>query len=350
MPEFNLSKRIEALRLRRRGCSTSVLRVLCRCVLLLLAVGLAACGTANNATGNQAPISAQTPEVTSAATVTMTPTRTPTTMPTWTPTPVPSPTFTRTPTPEPTATATRRPTLTPWPSTGGDARKAFAPILVYHHIAEPPEKAGGAESDYYVSPASFEEQLRYLSESGYQSVSLSALHNYLEAGEPLPDRPVILTFDDGYIDNFTVALPLLVKYGFTATFFLVTDPIDGKYPGYITWAQVEEIIRSGMEVEPHSLSHSDLRKQPEEQVFREVVDAKETLEKHTGKPCRFFSYPLGAYDERVVNILRQMGFLGAVTLDHGTSVALDDMFQLPRIWVRRRDSMETFIQKLERGW
>ena len=105
---------------------------------------------------------------------------------------------------------------------------------MYHYVSEPPADADIYRRDLSVTPANFEVQLAWLQGQGYESITLTDLVYHLARGWSLPDKPVILTFDDGYRDNYTNAFPLLLEYGYTGTFFLVTGPIDFENPDYLT--------------------------------------------------------------------------------------------------------------------
>ncbi len=306
-------------------------------VMALAVVALAACAPAP--TPQPSPTATPTSQPSPTATA-FVPTATSTPQPS--PTATPLPTATSTPQPPPTATPTARAA-----STGG--RVAPVPILMYHHIADLPDDANSDRRDYAVCPARFEEQLRYLKEQGYESVSLYAVIRYLEGADPLPARAVVITFDDGYRDNAVVAFPLLVKYGFTATFFVNAKPIDDGYPGYMTWAQVEQLSRSGMDVESHSYSHPMLTRLSDEDLLQEIRKAGDAIERHTGKRPRLFSYPYGTYNRQVVEALRAEGYLGAVTLRSGAAQTSPSVFDLARVWVRYDDTLESFAAKLERG-
>ncbi|MBC7260053.1 MAG: polysaccharide deacetylase family protein [Chloroflexi bacterium] len=307
-------------------------------VAALALAALAACGSA------PAPISTPDPPLPTATAFVPAPTNTPTPLPSPTATPTPSPTATPLPTsqPPPTATPTVRVAST-------DGQVTPVPILMYHHIADLPDDANSDQRDYAVSPARFEEQLRYLKAQSYESVSLYAVIRYMEGVDSLPARAVVITFDDGYRDNAVVAFPLLVKYGFTATFFINTQPIDDEYPGYMTWAQVEQLSRAGMDVESHSYSHPMLTRLSDEDLLREIRKAGDAIERHTGKHPRLFSYPYGTYNRQVVDALRAEGYLGAVTLRSGTARTSPSVFDLARVWVRYDDTLEAFAAKLERG-
>ncbi len=219
---------------------------------------------------------------------------------------------------------------------------------MYHHIAVPPPDADAIRRDLSVSPVNFEEQLRYLRESGYHSITLRDLIYYLALGWPLPENPIVLTFDDGYRDNYTNAYPLLQKYGFVATFFPITAPIDQGNEEYLSWEEVREMSERGMEFGCHSYTHPDLRGKPIDYIIWQVVGSKEAVEARTHRPVRFFSYPSGRYDQRVVDILRSAHFWGAVTIEQGTRQSSEHPFRLKRIRVRGSDSLGDFIGKL--GW
>ena len=162
------------------------------------------------------------------ATPSATPSSTPTEPPTVEPSPTDRATATATATTTATATATTAPTTTPepQPTPDGVVRRIRVPILMYHYLSAPPPGADAVRRSLSVSPETFAEHLRYLKEAGYETISLADLALALQIGHPLPERPIVITFDDGYRDNYTQAFPLLRAQGYTATFFLVTGPID----------------------------------------------------------------------------------------------------------------------------
>lgn len=214
------------------------------------------------------------------------------------------------------------------------------PILMYHYIAVPPPDADPIRLDLSVSPADFEAQLRYLAEAGYESISLHDLLFHLTIGKPLPPKPIVLTFDDGYLDNYTNAFPLLKKYGFTATFFIITDFVDWGYEEYMTWDQLREMAQAEMEIESHSRDHPDLRGKPLDYLVWQILGPKEAIEAHIGHTVRFFSYPSGRYDEEVVNVLRSAHYWGAVAITQGAGQSSEQPFEFQRIRVRGRYTEE----------
>lgn len=291
------------------------------------------------ATFPPSPTATQTPTPTPTATFTPTPT------PTWTPTPTP----TRTPTPTSTPTPTFTPTpLRPTPD--GVERRARVPILMYHHIDTPPPDADAIRRDLSVTPQNFEAQLHYLKQAGYESVTLNDLALYLTVGKPLPPRPIILTFDDGYADAYHHAFPLLRSYGFVGTFFLISAPIDQGNPDFLSWDQVREMHAAGMKFEPHSYDHPDLRNRGYQFLVFQILAPKEAIEARTGETCRFYAYPAGRYDQKVIDVLRSAYFWGGVLTEQGATHTTADLFTLRRVRVQGSDDLEAFIRKLNLDW
>lgn len=282
-------------------------------------------------------------------TYTPTPTFTPAARPTDTPRPtptlaLPSPTA---PPPSPTPTATSTPTPEPLPTPDGVTRTLRVPILMYHYISEPPPDADAIRRDLSIRPEVFEEHLRFLKEAGYTSISLADLALALEAGYPLPEKPIILTFDDGYRDNFEVAFPLLQQYGFKATFFLLTAPLDAQDPAYISWEQAVALDAAGMELGAHGYTHVDLRGRTVDYLVWQVLGSKEAIEARIRKPVRFFCYPSGQYDDLTIRVLHSAGYWGAVTTEAGDLHRSGELFTLRRVRVHGRYTAEALADVLE---
>jgi peptidoglycan/xylan/chitin deacetylase (PgdA/CDA1 family) len=259
-------------------------------------------------------------------------------------TPTATPTATFSPTPTPT------PTPTPPPTPDGQTRSVRLPILMYHYVSEPPPDADAYRQDLSVTPENFEGQLRYLIENGYTTITLKELIYHLTLGRPLPERPVILTFDDGYRDNFLQAYRLLRRYDSVGTFFVVTGFIDENRPEYLTWGQVRVMHRGGMAFGSHSYTHPDLRGQEMDYLVWQILGSQQALAERIGEPVRFFSYPAGSYDRQVIDVLRSAGFWAAVTTQQGTTHTSDGLFELARVRVRGDDTLDDFAAKLNRAW
>ena len=232
------------------------------------------------------------------------------------------------------------------PTPDGVRREQAVPILMYHHVSDPQPGWDRLRRSLTVSETQFRGQLVYLRGRGYQTVHLAELVNHLTTGAPLPEKPIVITFDDGYRDNYEVALPALQEYGFVATFFLVTAPIDEGSPEFMTWEQVKAMHQAGMEFGSHSYTHPDLRGKSEDYLVWQLVGSKEAIEERIGEPVRFLAYPSGAYDEQVIAVAKSAGFWGAVAVDFGCRQALDRLFTLSRVRVTPEDTESSFERKL----
>lgn len=221
---------------------------------------------------------------------------------------------------------------------------------MYHYISAPPPDADRYRKDLSVSPEQFESHLRYLREHGYTSISLSNLVYHLTQGTPLPPKPIILTFDDGYADHYTQAFPLLQKYGFRAAFFIITDFVTEKRPGYMTWDQLKELVAAGMEIGSHSRNHPDLRGQPLDYLVWQALGSKEAIEYYLGITPRFVAYPSGRYDDQTIAVFHSAHFWAGLTTTQGTEQRSDRLFELQRLRVRGQYTAEDLDILLHLDW
>lgn len=266
------------------------------------------------------PTVTDTPTPTETATPTNTPTETPTETPTL------SPTFT----PLPSRTLTRTPTVNP------NLRTLRVPILMYHYISSPPP--GDKLPDLYLPAREFEAQIEWLAVNGYHPIRLMDLGYALASGVPLPEKPIVLTFDDGYADFYHNALPILRNYRFPATVFVLPQWADENRPGYLTWSQMSEITRAGIEIGSHGPDHSDLvlvQRRSQTQLEEHVRGSKQTIELRLGIPVKTFNYPSGSYNARVIQVVQASGYIAAVITDsQGMRHTSDKPFELKRIRIQ----------------
>lgn len=245
------------------------------------------------------------------------------------------------PLPSPTAAAGAA-ELTP----DGVTRTVGVPILMYHYVGGLPADADIYRVDLTVSPEQFEAQLAYLQRAGYTGIALEELVRHLATGSPLPPQPIVLTFDDGYVDNYLYAFPLLRQYGFRGTFFVVTGFLDEGRGGYLTWEQARLMHDHGMDIQPHGLAHDDLRSRPEEDLLAELIACRRAVEERLGKSARLFAYASGRYDERVLAAMPGAGYVGAVTTAPGVEHSSDGLLELSRIRIHGADDLEDFAAVL----
>lgn len=209
--------------------------------------------------------------------------------------------------------------------------EARVPVLMYHEIAPGP-------NNLYVMPQELADHLEYLQQQGYTTIPLQHLYESFTKGRQLPSRPVVLTFDDGYLSFAVSALPILRGRRFTATLFVITGLV-GK-PGYITWEQARQIAGAGMEVGAHTVTHPDLARVDVERQRREVSESRRVLEAELGQPVRFFAYPAGRYNDKTLSAVKEAGFFGAVTTVYGPATPAQDPLQWQRIRINQGVSKE----------
>lgn len=279
-------------------------------------------------------------------TLTQAPTHTFTPFPTATSTETPSPTPTLHPsiTPEPTATFTPIPLPTP---SGIYSWTLRVPILMYHYISTPPEDADIYRLDLSVEPAMFRAQMQYLAENGYSTIDLYDLSLAITNKIELPAKPVIITLDDGYVDNYWYAFPVLQEFGFKATFFVVTEFVDNNNPNYMSWEMLEAMAAAGMRIEPHSKNHPDLSGRERDFLIYQMLGSQETIAAHIGYTPRYFAYPGGRYDETAMQILAELDYWGAVTTMGGKWHGFNDRFEWTRVRVRLTTTLAEYADLVD---
>jgi len=221
---------------------------------------------------------------------------------------------------------------------------------MYHYISAPPTGADAIRLDLSVTPQRFESHLKYLRDAGYHVITLDDMLYYLTQGRPLPEKPVILTFDDGYEDNYRNAFPLLEKYGMVGHFFLITDFINQGRPGYMTWPQIEEMAAAGQRFGSHSRNHADLRGKSVDYLVWQALGGKEAIEEHLGYHPRWIVYPSGDYDEQVIAVYKSAHYWGGLTTRQGATHTLNDIFKLTRVRVRGSYTAEKLGALLKVDW
>ena len=197
-----------------------------------------------------------------------------------------------------------------------------APILMYHNIDEKADNLS-------VPGKSFEKQMKFLKDNKYNVISLAELANLITRERRIPKRTVAITFDDGRENNFTNAYPILKKYGFTATFFVIPGHCD--WTGYLTKTQIKELSDNGFEIGSHTLNDKWLVGLSDAVLIQEIAGSKLALEAITKKRVVLFSYPLGGFDQRVRLIVMKTGYLAACTTNTGSYNPFYDVYALKRV-------------------
>jgi peptidoglycan/xylan/chitin deacetylase (PgdA/CDA1 family) len=221
------------------------------------------------------------------------------------------------------------------------------PILMYHYVSEPPPGSDIYRVDLSVAPDAFRQQMAHLRDSGYTPVDLYDLSTAIVAHTELPEKPIIITFDDGYLDNYENAFPVLQEFGFKGTFFVVTEFIDSGREGYMTWEMIEEMSRAGHRIESHSRTHPDLTTKSRDGLIWEILGSQETLTAHIGYKPRYFCYPGGTYNDETIRILKELDFWGAVTTENGTWHGFNDRFEWRRVRMRNSTTIQEFSRLID---
>jgi peptidoglycan/xylan/chitin deacetylase (PgdA/CDA1 family) len=222
--------------------------------------------------------------------------------------------------------------------------QVLVPILEYHYIRVNPDPGDRLGFTLSVTPADFAAQLDWLRASGYHTVDLNDVRAYFQGHVPLPSRPVVLTFDDGYKDFYTAAFPALVDHGFKAVSYVVPGFLDG--PRYLSTAEVRSIDAAGMEVAAHTMHHVDLTKASAAQLVVEVDGSRSALEQIVGHPVRDFCYPSGKYDATVIAAVQHAGFESATTEVPGTGHNWAGRLTWTRVRVNGGERLDQFIASL----
>lgn len=223
-------------------------------------------------------------------------------------------------------------------------RTVNIPILTYHYIGDNPNPEDKARDNLSVSPVKFDEQMKYLSEHGYNPITLDMLYQGLMGLSNLPAKPVVLTFDDGYIDFYLIAYPILKRYNLHAVSFIPTGLIGQGY--YLTWEQIKEMDQSGLiSFQAHSVNHYNLVSLNSEQLKYQLTQSKSTLESQLGKPVNFMSYPYGTADETIWQAVKEAGYLGAVGTYYGSTESEGNLIDMPRIKISGSLSIEDFSKQ-----
>ena len=213
----------------------------------------------------------------------------------------------------------------------GQTQRYVTKAFMYHAVSDIP----GENASLYVTPLEFEKQIAWLSDAGFTSVFADKFGTY-------GYKTAAITFDDGYENVYTEAFPILKKYNFKATVFLITSPAEG----HITDEEIKEMTDSGLVMfGSHTDTHRDLTKLTPEEIRSELEASKSKIEKLTGKTVTTLSYPYGASDETVVSAAKKLGFKCAYTIYD--PVGDEDKFHLPRYTVWRETKIDVFIKMTE---
>lgn len=216
-------------------------------------------------------------------------------------------------------------------------------VLMYHMIGNEPGNAA------IMTEANLRIQMNYLRDHGYHPITMQELYDYVTKGAPLPEKPVCITFDDGYLDSYTIVYPLMKEYGFPWTLFLITDDV-GKPYNRMTWDQLREMANSHtVTIANHTLSHPKLHNlATRAEKEKEIVEANKALKYQLGVDNVWLAYPYGDYDDEVIDICKKVGIKMAVTTDAGRVHVGSFPYDLKRAYIGNDISIARFSERLNK--
>lgn len=224
------------------------------------------------------------------------------------------------------------------------------------------KKDGAKFNSLRVSPVDFERQIKYLKDNNFTSFTMSELVKL----KKVPRRSVVITFDDGYEDNFIKAFPILRKYGFKATIYLIINRENNNWSIHrraknltnelvdepkLQNEQIKQMLESGLiEIGAHTLNHLNFQKLTLGKTREEIEESKKAIEEEFKIECKTFAYPFGIYKDNDHKIVKELGFTSAVTTNAGISdITEDNPFMLKRLTIRGKDNFLAFILKMKNG-
>ena len=216
------------------------------------------------------------------------------------------------------------------------SRHYVVPIMMYHHV----NNADPQRQDT-VSPERFDWHMAYLKRHHFNVLPLNTLVGIIKQGKPLPRKSVVIAFDDGYEDNFKYAFPVLKKYGFPATIFVITDIVNTE--GYLSTAQMKEMLAHGIEIGSHTRRHAYLPGILGKTLVEEIHGSKDMLERELGVTIASFAYPSGGFTDEAKRMVQQSGYASACTTNRGTDRFNHDVYELKRIRFSEQDDRVDYL-------
>ncbi len=217
-------------------------------------------------------------------------------------------------------------------------------ILAYHRIID------NGPSFIDISTSTFENHLQWLKATQYNVIDFNTFTSFLEGKNTLPEKPVLITFDDGYKETLTNAAPILAKYNLPATLFIYSERIkNSPSPGGLTVSELQELQKLGWSIQAHTISHADLSqfsRSNKSGAVWEMKDNKERLEKLLGTPVTGLAYPYGAYTDEIESWAKEVGFTSCFLIEEGPNTLTPNPYRLKRHMLYAKDTLEDFARKV----
>lgn len=220
-----------------------------------------------------------------------------------------------------------------------DPNPVNVPVLMYHSIAY--EK----NNDLRIPKEKLRQEMQIIKDNGFTPITLDQLYNHFTKETAIPSKPIVITFDDGYRDNYLNALPVLKEFGFKATVFVITCQIDSG-TDFMTSAQLKEMNANGIDVECHTVTHPHLAQLDYDKQATELKDSKSKLEALLNKKINYIAYPYGSYNDNTVKITESLGYKMAFTTNEGQANKDQGILTLDRIYVSNSNSLDYFKKQI----
>lgn len=220
------------------------------------------------------------------------------------------------------------------------------PVLYYHYVGNNPNPKDLQRNALSISPDKFAEQMKYLKDNGFTSISYDTLYAALRKQATLPSKPIILTFDDGYIDFYYNAYNILRQHGLSATVFVPTGLVG--QPSYLTWDMIKEMYSSGLiKYGAHSVHHYHLASLSSDSAFSEIMDSKKALQDALGIPINIMAYPYGETNGGVVSLVQKAGYIGAIGTWASKLQSEGTIYNSPRLRISGSIDIASFASLLQ---
>lgn len=196
-------------------------------------------------------------------------------------------------------------------------------VLNYH-------KVDNMDISLSINISDFDKHMKWLKEKGYNTITPDELYDFVANGADLPPNSVMITFDDGYADNYRNAFPIMKKYGFKGTIFVVTDFL-GKYDNYLTWEQCKELADNGFFIESHTANHKIMTEISDEELTEELRKSRQAIKDRIGKEADYVAYPTGTYNLHIAQLVKDAGYKAAFTIKYDNVSRNSNVYALERV-------------------
>jgi peptidoglycan/xylan/chitin deacetylase (PgdA/CDA1 family) len=214
------------------------------------------------------------------------------------------------------------------------------PVLYYHSVRE------SADNEVTITPNMLRTQLKYIKDEGYTALTINELKDYILNNSPIPHKSIVITFDDGYMDNYSYAFPILKDLNMIATIFCITSNLDGSY--YLSKDAIVEMSNYGIDIQSHTINHPKLAEITYDEQLTELINSKKTLESITGKKVDSIAYPFGNFNNDTIRAAKDAGYTLGFTTKRGLSDRDDNPLKLDRIYISSKYDMNIFKELLNK--